>query len=202
VFERALERLVDGEFTRARVEERREPREAYAFDVLMKMADGRPSESKRSNPRYLAVLRADLAALTRGAVRDGEVCEIAGVGPVPATVARNLLGDAVLKLVLTKGTDVANVVHLGRGPTAAQRIALLWKSPKCTNEACSGTFVQVDHRKPWAATKHTVIDELDTLCTHDHRLKTHAGWSLVEGTGRRAFVPPDDPRHPRNRPPP
>ena len=33
-------------------------------------------------------------------------------------------------------------------------------------------------------------------------LKSHQGWRLVEGTGRRAFVSPDDPRHPRNRPPP
>jgi hypothetical protein len=39
---------------------------------------------------------------------------------------------------------------------------------------------------------------LDRLCHHDHGLKTREGWSLVEGRGRRAFVPPDDPRHPRN----
>jgi hypothetical protein len=108
----------------------------------------------------------------------------------------------VLKLVITKGKDVANVVHLGRGPTAAQRIALLWNSHKCSNEACSGTFVQIDHRTPWVASKQTVLSELDPLCTHDHRLKTHQGWSLVDGVGRRAFVPPDDPRHPRNHPPP
>jgi hypothetical protein len=93
-------------------------------------------------------------------------------------------------------------VHLGRGPTAAQRIALLWSSPKCSNEACSGTFTQIDHRTPWVATKQTVLAQLDPLCTHDHRLKTHHGWSLVDGVGRRAFVPPDDPRHPRHHPPP
>jgi hypothetical protein len=29
-----------------------------------------------------------------------------------------------------------------------------------------------------------------------HALKTHEGWSLVEGRGKRAFVPPGDPRHP------
>ena len=63
-------------------------------------------------------------------------------------------------------------------------------------------FVQIDHRLPWATTKHTRIDELDPLCPHDHKLKTTANWSLVEGGGRRAFVPPNDPRHPRNRPPP
>ena len=204
-FEAALARVVDAEFARARTEDRREPREAYAFDALMKMAEGTAASAKptgRPNPRYLAVLRADVGALVRGTVHDGEVCEIAGVGPVPVARARGLLGDSILKLVLTKGADVANVVHVGRGPTAAQRIALLWQSPKCSNEACSSTFVQIDHREPWADTKHTVLDELDHLCAHDHRLKTNHGWSLVEGTGRRAFVPSTDPRHPRNHPPP
>jgi BarA-like signal transduction histidine kinase len=39
--------------------------------------------------------------------------------------ARDLLGESIVKLVITNGVDVANVTHLGRGPTAAQRIALL-----------------------------------------------------------------------------
>ena len=63
-------------------------------------------------------------------------------------------------------------------------------------------FVQLDHREPWATTKHTQLDELDPLCPHHHKLKTNRNWSLVDGTGRRTFVPPDDPRHPRNKPPP
>ena len=58
-----------------------------------------------------------------------------------------MLGNAVLKLVITKGVDVANVTHLGRGATAAQRIALLWSKPKCANVECSSMFVQLDHRR-------------------------------------------------------
>jgi hypothetical protein len=206
VFDAALESIVDEVFKTARSEDRREPREAYAFDALMLMADratnGAPAAKKtRPNPRFLALLRADLNALTSGTVEDGELCEIAGVGPVPVATARELLGDAIVKLVITKGVDVANVVHLGRGPTVAQKIALLWTSPKCANEACSGTFVQIDHRDPWAHTHHTKLCELDPLCTHCHWLKTHAGWSLVDGRGRRAFVPPADARHPGNSPP-
>ena len=122
--------------------------------------------------------------------------------PIPVRVARSVLGDAIVKLVITKGVDVMSVTHLGRGPTAAQRIALLWSSPKCANEACSSRFVQLDHREPWAATKHTKLSELDPLCPHDHDLKTNHGWLLVEGAGRRTFVGPKDPRHPRNKPPP
>jgi hypothetical protein len=202
-FEATLEPIIDGLYARARVEGRREAREAYAFDALMSLARREPGEKKRrTNARYLALVRVDAAALARGAVAGDEVCEIAGLGPIPVSVARELLGDAILKVVITKGVDVMNVTHFGRSATAAQRIALLWMKPKCANIACSSRFVQLDHREPWAETKHTKLCELDPLCPHCHKLKTKQGWSLVEGAGRRAFVGPDEPRHPRNKPPP
>jgi hypothetical protein len=152
------------------------------------------------NPSFLALLRVDLDALVRGATERDELCEIAGVGAVPARVARSLLGEAILKLVITNGVDVVNVTHLGRGPTAAQRIALLWTSPWCTNSLCSHTLqIQHDHRKPWTEVHETTLDNLDRLCDPCHRRKTHDRWALVEGKGRRPLVPPDDPRHVGNR---
>jgi hypothetical protein len=206
----ALEPMIDELFKRARAAGRPEPRTAYAFDALVALADRdesvAPTTAKKKRrsekPRYFGLLHASVEALTRGAIEGEETCEIVGVGPVPVRIARELLGESILKLVITKGVDVMNVTHLGRGPTAAQRVALLWSKPKCANESCSSTFVQLDHREPWAETKHTRLDELDPLCPHDHYLKTHDGWSLVEGKGRRAFVGPHDPRHPRNKPPP
>jgi hypothetical protein len=42
-----------------------------------------------------------------------------------------------------------------------------------------------------------MLEMLDRLCRYHHRLKTTKGWALVEGTGKRDFVPPEDPRHPR-----
>jgi hypothetical protein len=152
-----------------------------------------------ANPRYLALLRIDAAALRRGRVDGQELCEIAGVGPVPVSVARDLLGEAIVKLVITNGVDVANVTHLGRGPTTAQKIALMWTNPTCNAEGCHRRRIEYDHRKPWAQTRHTRLDELDPLCDYHHDLKTRLGWALVPGTGKRAFVPPDDPRHPRHR---
>ena len=203
-FETALEPVLDQLYAQARDEGRREPREAYAFDALMVLGRQEPAgkKARRFNPRFVGILRVDAAALARGYVEGREVCEIAGVGPVPVGVARELLGEAILKLVITKGVDVVNVTHLGRGVTAAQRIALLWSAPKCSNLACSSMFVQLDHRDRWADVKRTELDNIDPLCPHDHRLKTYNGWALVAGKGRRAFVAPDDPRHPRNKPPP
>ncbi len=160
----------------------------------------RPVSRQSVNPRYLALLRVDVAALRRGRVAGGELCEIAGVGPVPVSVARDLLGDAVLKLVITRGVDVVNVTHLGRGPTAAQRAALLWTNLTCAVEGCDRRRVEWDHQIPWAETRHTRLDELDPLCGFHHDLKTRLGYALVPGTGKRAFVAPDDPRHPRHQP--
>jgi hypothetical protein len=58
-------------------------------------------------------------------------------------------------------------------------------------------------RIDWADTHFTMLDLLDVLCAHHHRLKTNHGWALVPGTGKRPFVAPSDPRHPRyGRPPP
>ena len=196
----AIEPIIDELFRARRASGEHEPREAYAFDALIELArrarGEAPEEGRRRNPTYLALLRVDLEALVRGAVEGEERCEITGIGPVPVRVARELLGDAVLKLVVTKGVDVANVTHLGRGPTAAQRVALLWTSPTCSVEGCNGVRVQIDHRIPWATTRHTRLDESDPLCKPHHDRKTHEGWALVEGTGKRPFVPPDDPRHP------
>jgi Domain of unknown function (DUF222) len=153
-----------------------------------------------SNPSFLALLRVDVEALARGRVEGEELCEIAGVGAVPARVARGVLGDAVLKLVITRGIDVVNVTSLGRGPTAAQRVALLWASPACTNSNCDNTLgIEHDHRTPWPDVHETTLDNLDRLCRNPcHARKTHEGWALVPGAGRRPLVPPEDPRHPAN----
>jgi hypothetical protein len=40
-----------------------------------------------------------------------------------------------------------------------------------------------------------MLELLDRLCRYHHRLKTTKGWALVEGSGKRDFVPPADPRH-------
>ena len=111
-----------------------------------------------------------------------------------------------MKLVITKGVDVLNVTHLGRGPNTAQKIALLWQSTTCTRLDCNRKArLEQDHKYgyEYAQTNHTRLDETEPLCDPDHDLKTYHGWTLVEGKGKRPMVPPEDPRHPRHsRPPP
>jgi Domain of unknown function (DUF222) len=224
LFNAALDPVIDEVFRSARRDGRHESRDAYAFDALLELVrrarahiagqaaaeradhdadmatDRSPRRPPSPNPSFLALLRVDLDALVRGRTEGDELCDIAGVGAIPVRVARNCLSEAVLKLVITRGIDVVNVTHLGRGPTAAQRVALLWNSPWCTNSRCSHTLqIQYDHRKPWTEVRETTVDNLDRLCGPCHKRKTHDGWALVEGKGRRPLVPPDDPRHADNR---
>jgi hypothetical protein len=194
--------VIDEMFRTARAEGRRESREAYAFDAmceLVRRATTPAAPPKQPNPKYLGLLRIDFQSLVRGKVEDDdELCEITGLGPIPVSVARELLGESILKLVITKGVDVAHVTHLGRGPTVAQEIALRWRSPQCVAQGCYRTDIEHDHRIDWTITHHTRLDELEPLCRHHHRLKTRRRWALVEGKGKRPMVPPSDPRHPDN----
>jgi Domain of unknown function (DUF222) len=177
------------------------PASGTARDTSGDAGAGRRAE-RTGNPTHLALLRVDLEALVRGRVTGDELCEVAGVGPISIRAARDLLGESIVKLVLTNGVDVANVTHLGRGPTAAQRIAMLWRSPACEVQGCTSSVgIQADHRVPWADDRVTELANLDPLCAHHHRLKTHAGWALIPGTGKRPMVPPDDPRHPADQAP-
>jgi hypothetical protein len=220
-FRAAWQPLVDGQFNLARSQDRHEPHDAYAFDALIELAElagttdnedrksepgtepaKPPAKPKRTPAKYLTIIRLDYEAMVRGAVEGEEMCEIRGLGPIPVRIARELLGDAILKLVITKGVDVANVTHLGRSATVAQQVALWWQSHMCQREGCTRTQrLENDHGPEWRKTKHTRLDELDQVCDPDHDLKTNHGWDFVKGKGRRAMVPPDDPRHPNYRPP-
>ena len=204
--DQALAPIIDQLFDERRHHGPREPYDAYAFDALVRLAEHGGAAASitdragRPKLRYLALLRVDLEALTRGTVtNDDELCELAGLGPIPIATARELLGESVLKLVLTKGVDVLNVTHLGRGPTTAQQIALLWQQPTCTRQGCGRRRrLETDHRDDWTRVRCTELANLDPLCEHDHDLKTHHGWALTTGTGTRPMVPPDHPDHPRH----
>ena len=196
----ALEPVRDRLFAAARAEGRRERAEAYAADALAVLCRGAGAE--RPGPgRAKLIVRIDLAALVRGRPLDGELCEICGFGPVAVSAVRELLdtGDPFLAAVVTRGQAVAGVAHLGRRPRAAQQTALEWLYPTCAVEGCSAsTWLENDHRVDWATSGLTVLDLLDRLCSHHHDRKTLDGWGLVEGRGKRPFVAPDDPRHPRH----
>jgi len=198
-----LEPLRDDLFARARREGRAERLEAHAADALAELARraDRPGTGGQLSRRARILVRVDLAALLRGSPAGDETCEIAGYGPVAVSAIRDLLDteDPFLAAVVTKGKAVVGAAHLGRRPNAHQQTALEWLYPTCAVDGCNSlAHLEVDHREDWARTQVTIFELCDRYCGHHHDLKTRDNWALVEGRGKRAFVPPDDPRHPRN----
>ncbi len=156
-------------------------------------------DTKKAKASYKIIIRIDHCALLRGYTQGDEVSEISGVGPIAPSVVREIINndDPFIAMVITKLKEVSSVVHLGRKPTASQVTALEWMYPTCAVKGCEcAIFLEIDHRKPWADTHKTTLTSLDRLCSYHHDLKTNFDWQLVEGTGKRDFVPPDNPRHP------
>lgn len=191
-------------FEAARRDGRRERPEALDADALVATVTGAAGNKRGGGGGAggaKVLVRVDFDTLLRGYSIDGEVCEIAGYGPVAVSAVRDLLAtdNAFLAAIVTKGQRVVGVAHLGRAPTAVQQSALEWKDPVCTRLGCpNASRLERDHRVDWATTKITLLDWLDRLCPSCHDLKTLHGWALVDGTGKREMVPPTDPRHPRH----
>ena len=196
----ALGPIRDRLFREAGAGDEREPSEAYAADALLELARGGAGAGRPGRATGAKLIaRVDLPALLRGRPAAGEICEIAGFGPVAVSAIRELIetADPFLAAVVTDGAKVVGVAHLGRRPSAHQQTALQWLYPTCAVEGCAAAgHLEYDHRVDWSKSHITVLDLLDRLCTHHHDMKSLDGWGLVAGEGTRAFVPPDDPRHP------
>lgn len=129
--------------------------------------------------------------------------ELAGYGPIPASVARHLSSDAKWrKFVTDPGTG--NLLSFGRESyippqplvdflTARDRIC---RFPGCSQPA---RVSDIDHAIPWEEGGLTSPENLGLLCRRHHRMKTHDGWNLesfADGSckwtspaGKEFFVP-------------
>jgi hypothetical protein len=174
-------------FREARAAGRKEPLEAYAADALVDLATGDPG-----GPAAAVQLRVDHDAWIRGHTIEGEVCEIPGIGPIPVTVARRLGGDAILKAVVTDGTDVTGVAHLGRTIPARVRTALQERDPTCVVPRCDVRHgLEIHHwAVPYAEDQRARLENLARLCRFHHMQATHHGAELAGGPGHWVWTPP------------
>jgi hypothetical protein len=196
-----LEPIRDELLAAAREHGRAERLEAHAADALAELVRRVDARDQRRSRRTKILVRVDLQTLLRGFPVGDATCEIAGYGPVAVSAIRDLLDteDPFLAAVVTRGKEVVGAAHLGRRPNAHQQTALEWLYPTCAVDGCNSlAYLEVDHREDWAQTHVTILELCDRYCAHHHALKTRENWALVEGRGKRAFVPPDDPRHPRH----
>jgi hypothetical protein len=218
----AMRPFRDAAFDHARTNGRREPLEAYAADGLVGLArwfrtrPGRteatptPDEtavpmagepvpvSLRPSRDTKIIVRVDATALQRGHTEAGEICDIAGIGPVPVAVVYSLLPQALATAVITNGQAVATVAHAGRQVSASQLTALQWQGIQCEVDGCDAReHLEIDHLIDYAITKHTRLDELGFKCRHHHDLKTYQDWDYIPGTTQ--LVAPHHRLHPNTK---
>ncbi len=148
--------------------------------------------SGRSEPVARAILRVDAESLRRGYVEGEEVCEIAGVGSVPARVAKALLGDSILEVVIKQGVDVVCVTTASRMIRHAVRTALMERDgARCVVPGCDQVrWLQIDHWKyDYRPGGPTVLWNLCLLCSAHHGMKTHGDYKLLGGPGKWRWEP-------------
>ena len=189
----ALKPLQDEIFKVARKSGAHERPEAYAADALMVLcektshrasgsnAGANATEKKSSRPNAVINIRVDIDALKRGRTEHGEVCEIAGVGPIPVATATEYLGKAFLKLLVVDGVDIRTVAHMGRAIPAPLRTAVEERDRVCQVPTCDMTIgLEIDHIKPFAEGGAASFENLVRLCKRHHLQKTHDGYRLIK----------------------
>jgi len=204
----ALTPFQDEIFKQARKSGEHATPEAYAADALMALCAAKTlgaqgsSAAKPARTNAVMNIRIDIDALKRGHTEHGEVCEIAGVGPIPVATATEYLGEAFLKLLVIDGVDIKTVAHMGRSIPAPLRTALEERDRVCQVPTCDVTLgLEIDHIKPFAEGGPASLENLVRLCKRHHLQKTHDGYRLerkvesplngAKGTPWRWRPPPD-----------
>jgi len=185
----ALKPLQEEIFRSARKSGVHERPEAYAADALMTLCEkanhtasgskAGANGTKSSRPNAVINIRVDIDALKRGRTENGEICEIAGVGPIPVATATEYLGEAFLKLLVVDGTDIRTIAHMGRAIPAKLLTGLEERDRVCQVPTCDVTLgLEIDHIVPFAEGGAASLENLVRLCKRHHLQKTHDGYRL------------------------
>lgn len=199
----ALEKEANVFFDEARKRGNLEPSHAYRADALVALVTG---EGKSCHPHgrhgrpsvgganYTVTMRVDAPALRRGYAKGGEICEIPGVGPVPVSTVRQIVGDAFVKFVIRDTVDVKSVCHVGRTIPAHVRTALEERDPTCVLCDCAFGLEMHHWREDYAVCRTTSVDGLARVCKFHHDLITYDGYKLEGGPGKWKLAPGPPPK--------
>ncbi len=125
-----------------------------------------------------------------------------GYGPVPCSLIRRWLAEAVLRRVVKTGSEVLDVGRATRLATPAQRRALRHRDGGCVVPGCT--------RPPrWSDAHHIIayihggptdLDNLALVCRRHHHMLDH-GWTLTRRHDHTwQFSPPSQPEATRGPP--
>ena len=138
------------------------------------------SETVSPQRRPLTVnVTVDLPTLLGLAENPGQ---LAGYGPIPAAVARELASDAKWKRFITE-PQTGNLLDFGREsyePPQHLKDFLIARDRTCRFPGCrrSALLSDLDHAQSWESGGSTSPDNIGALCRRHHRLKTHDGWRI------------------------
>ncbi|WP_081900390.1 HNH endonuclease signature motif containing protein [Allokutzneria albata] len=142
-----------------------------AVDLLLGRDTGAPQGETRVNVTMPATTALGL---------DQTPAVLAGYGPLPAHLPRELAADGVWKRILTNPVDGTAVDVSARSyrPPAALRDLVWARYPTCTAVGCRQPAhrCDIDHCCPFDGT-NTTADNLRPKCRHHHRMKTETTWS-------------------------
>lgn len=120
---------------------------------------------------------------------DDHPAELAGYGPIPADLAREIAADAVWKRLITdplSGALLDHGRHTYRPPQAlADHVRardLECRFPTCRRRTLD---TELDHITAWAEGGTTSDTNLAGGCPHHHHLKHDAGWTVTLHTDAR-----------------
>ncbi len=156
-----------------------EVRRADALVELARTALDNPDLPTSHRRRPHISVTVDLPTLLGLADKPGE---LAGYGPIPASVARALAADGDWRRMVTDPLTGA-LLDYGRStytPPAALADFVIARDGTCRFPGCGMPAVRcdLDHEVPWEDGGGTDRDNIGPLCRRHHRLKTHTGWRL------------------------
>ena len=143
-------------------------------------------------------VRVTMNAATMLGLRD-DPADLEGYGPIPASIARELLPDATLRRLLTDPANGA-LLDVGRRTYTPPRALIDFVTTRddtCVLPGCTRPAVmcEVDHCQPWATGGSTCEHNLAPLCTRHHRMKHQANWTLEHTAAGMCWTTPTGVRY-------
>lgn len=161
--------------------------DARRADVLVSWAvsaldDPGLSATEGQRPARAVAVTVDLPTLLGLADNPGE---LAGFGPIPASMARSLAAEGNWRRLVTDPLN-GGLLDYGRrtyAPPAALAQFVMARDRTCRFPGCQvpASRCDLDHIRAFNAGGTTSAANLAALCRRHHRLKTFGGWTLALG---------------------
>ena len=181
------------------VEERRADALTDVFTHILATGIAPDGGQLRSEQRRRPHLQVTAAATTLLGL-DQVPGDLAGYGPIPASMVRAIAADATWRRIFTDPAtgEAVGIGPRGYRPGADLTATVIARDRTCTFPGCRmpawrcdiDHLIPFDHDRPGDG--QTTCANLHSLCRHHHRLKTYAGWTVTResSTGATSWIAP------------